>query len=150
VAKKKMDFNWIVPGLAQGSFPEPPESAFAHFDVVVLAAEELQAPRARAPAGCFLFRLPLDDDIYRPVPPEVGDVLHQTGYALATYLAGGQRVLTTCAQGRNRSGILSALTLMYALRMPPHDAIKLIQSKRKWALSNTMFTQWLEATNLRG
>ena len=145
---KKQDIDWIVPGLAQGSYPEPPESAFETFDVVVFAAEELQ-PNIQAPAGCFIFKLPMDDDIYRPVPPEVGDVLHQTAYALASYLAAGNKVLTTCAQGRNRSGILSALTMMYCYRMPANDAIKIIQRKRKWALVNTMFTQWLQTTQPR-
>jgi protein-tyrosine phosphatase len=145
---KKQDFNWIVPGLAQGSYPEPPESAFDTFDVVVFAAEELQ-PNIQAPAGCFLFKLPMDDDIYRPVPPAVGEVLHHTARALASYLRGGHKVLTTCAQGRNRSGILSGLTMMYCFGMPADDVIKIIQRKRKYALVNTMFTQWLQATRVR-
>jgi len=144
---KKLDFNWIVPGLAQGSYPEPPGSAFAHFDVVVFAAEELQ-PKIKAPAGCYLFKLPMDDDIYRPVPAAAGQVLHQTASVLASYLAGGSRVLTTCAQGRNRSGILTALTMMYCFRMPARDVIQIIQRKRKHALTNTMFTQWLLATRI--
>ena len=143
-ALAKGDYNWIATGLAQGSYPEPPESAFEHFDVVVFAAEELQ-PNIQAPPGCYLFKLPMDDDIYRPVPPEVGQVLHQTAHALASYLAAGNKVLTTCAQGRNRSGILTALTMMYAFDMPAKDVISIIQRKRSYALSNTMFTQWLLA-----
>lgn len=145
------DYHWIIPGLAQGSYPDPPKSAFQTFDVVVFCAEELQ-PRIQPPPGKHMFKLPLDDDIYRPIPPEVSAILHQAAHSIATYLASGNKVLITCAQGVNRSGLMSALTLMYALRMSPRDAIKLIRSKRKtndpdlYALCNPMFEQYLLST----
>jgi hypothetical protein len=38
---------------------------------------------------------------------------------------------------------------MYAYRMPGRDAVKLIQSRRKDALCNPMFEQYLLTTRLR-
>ena len=144
------DFHWIVPDLAQGSYPDPVKDSFDVFDVVVLCAEELQSPRTKAPSGKHIFRVPLDDDIYRPLPEDVGDVLHEVAKRLATYCAGGNKVLVTCAQGWNRSGIVNALVLMYGYQMPPKKAIDLIRKKRSSdALCNPMFEQYILTTTLR-
>lgn len=143
-----LDFNWIVPGLAQGAYPDPAEG-FKQFDVIVYCAEEKQ-PRAKgAPPGKALYKLPLDDDPYQQVPPDVGMILHRVGRGTAAHLVAGQRVLSTCAMGLNRSGLISSLTLMYALNMPARDAIRLIRQKRSPdALCNPMFEQFLLNTRL--
>lgn len=140
----KLDFHWIVPNLAQGSYPDPPKSAFEHFDVVVFAAEELQ-PRFKAPQGCYLFKVPLDDDPYRPLPVEVQKILHEAAQRISAFLLQGHKVLITCAAGRNRSGVITALVLMYCFKMSPPDAIRLIRRKRTGhdALANPMFEQFL-------
>lgn len=147
------DYHWIVPGIAQGSYPDPPQDAFAEFDVLVFCAEEHQ-PRLTAPNGKYVFNLPLDDDIYRPLPDEVGQLLHEAAQRLASFHASGCRLLITCAQGVNRSGLMTGLTMLYAFRMPPVDIIKLIRSKRLvddpdlYALCNPMFEQYLLTTPL--
>ena len=144
-----LDFHWIVPDLAQGGKVSAPKSAFETFDVVAFCAEELQ-PRIKAPKGKAIFRIPLDDDIYRPIPEEVGEILHESAKALCTYCAGGKKVLTTCQEGRNRSGVMTALILMYGYSMKPDTAIKLIRKKRPVdALANPMFVQFLRTTQLR-
>lgn len=141
-----LDFHWIVPNLAQGSYPNPPQVAFDQFDVLVFTAEEHQ-PRIKAPKGCYLFKIPLDDDIYRPLPVEVQRILHEAAQRISAFLLQGHKVLITCHQGLNRSGILTALVLMYAHRMRAKDAIRLIRRKRdKEALCNPMFEQFLLAT----
>lgn len=144
-----LDFHWIVPDLAQGGYPEPPNSAFDTFDVVAFCAEELQ-PHIKAPRGKALFKIPLDDDFYRPIPEEVGDLLHAAAKALCTYCVAGKKVLTTCQEGRNRSGVMTALILMYGYGMKPATAITLIRRKRPVdALANPMFVQFLMTTQLR-
>jgi len=148
----QQDYHWIVPGIAQGSYPDPPQEAFRVFDVLVFCAEELQ-PRLQPPAGKLVFKLPLDDDIYRPIPPEVGQLLHQAAQSLASYHISGKKLLITCAQGVNRSGLMTGLTMMYSLRMPARDTIQLIRAKRTvqdsdlYALCNPMFEQYLYATS---
>jgi protein-tyrosine phosphatase len=143
-----LDFNWIVPNLAQGSFPRPAAEAFKIFNVIVYCAEEMQ-PRMKPPAGKFIFKIPLDDDIYRPVPADVGNLLHTAAKSIASYHLAGHPTLVTCAQGRNRSGLMNGLVLRYAYNMPARDVVKLIQHKRADALSNPMFEQYLLATSLR-
>ena len=138
-----LEFHWINPFLAQGSYPRPPEAVWGKFDALVLCAEELQ-PKMRIPAGKKLFRFPIDDDIYRPLPKQVGVMAHLLARKLAQLLRANKKVLVTCAQGVNRSGLISALTLMYAYRMSAPQAIAMIRDKRKvgggaYALQNPMF-----------
>lgn len=141
----KLDFNWIVPNLAQGSYPDVRE-AFKTFDIIVFCAEEKQ-PRTRAPKGKHIARFPLDDDPYRPLPVEVAQMAHQLARNIGSLYARGHPVLITCAQGLNRSGLITALILMYCHRMPARDAIQLIRRQRdKDALCNPMFEQFLMAT----
>lgn len=143
-------FNWIIPGLAQGAAPQPPGKGFAHADTIVFAAEELQPRGLRPPPGKRLLRVPLDDDPYRPVPPKLGQTLHRIASGLAREIRAGRKVMVTCAMGLNRSGIITALTLMYLYGMPSQDAIRLIRARRSpEALCNPMFEQWLLATRAR-
>ena len=72
-------------------------------------------------------------------------MVKQTASAVGSYLVNGHRVLTTCHQGLNRSGMTTALILMQYYGMGAHDAAKLIRSRRDPdALCNPMFVQFLE------
>lgn len=141
-------YHWIVPSLAQGSYPDPPNqapaSAFKDFDVLILAAEEHQAPRYTAPKGKLVYRVPLDDDIYQPVPRDVAEVVMHVANAAGSHLVSGKTTISTCHQGLNRSGLITALILMQYFRMTPAAAIKLVRQKRdRDALCNPMFEQFL-------
>ena len=141
-------YHWLVPGLAQGSYPDPPNrapvTAFNEFDVLVLCAEEHQAQRYAAPKGKLIYRVPLDDDPYRPLPHEVAQFVMQAANAVGSHVLSGKRALVTCHMGLNRSGMITALILMQYYRMPAKDAIKLIRQKRdRDAICNPMFEQFL-------
>ena len=143
------EFNTIIHGLGQGSYPNPPADAFQHFDVLVLCAEEHQPRMPALPPGKFVFKIPLDDDIYNQVPPEAAKIILATAADIATYLRGGRSVVTTCHQGLNRSGLLSGLLLMQVFGMKANDAIALIRRQRhKDALCNPMFVQLLQNVDL--
>jgi protein-tyrosine phosphatase len=145
----RFEYHWLTSTLAQGSYPDPPERAFEIFDVVAFCAMEHQ-PRLKLSGGKQKFMLPLDDDPYRPVPDEVGQLLHEAAKRIASYMRGGRRVLSTCHQGMNRSGVISALSLMYAFRFTPGEAISLIRRRRNpEALFNPMFVQWLQNQRVR-
>jgi protein-tyrosine phosphatase len=136
--------DWIVPNVAQGSYPALKGKAFDLCDVLVLAAEEFQDPRLKAPPGKTIIRLGFDDDTYRPIPPEVGKIFHAHAQQLGKAALSGRKVLITCAMGLNRSGLITALTLMHGYRMRPSEAIKLIRARRHAdCLCNPMFEQWL-------
>lgn len=141
-------FDWIVPHVAQGSWPaissKGKGEAFKIADIVVLCAEEHQAKGLQAPPGKHIIRLGFDDDTYRPIPPEAGKIFHAHAQQLGKAALSGRKVLITCAMGLNRSGLITALTLMHGYRMRPSDAIKLIRGRRsKDCLCNPMFEQWL-------
>lgn len=145
-----IEFSWINQYLAQGSYPGPPESAWKYADVLVLCAEEHQ-PRVKVPKGKKVLRFPIDDDIYRPIPPPVAEYAHQLAAELAKYIRAGKKVLVTCAQGVNRSGLISALTLMHAYGMTGRRAIDLLRSKRKphgglYVLCNPIFEAYVIST----
>jgi protein-tyrosine phosphatase len=141
-------YHWIVPSLAQGSYPDPPnrapKTAFENFDVLILAAEEHQAPRYKPPPGKLIYRVPLDDDPYQQLPREVAEVVMHVANAAGSHLVSGKKTLSTCHMGLNRSGLVTGLILMQYFRMTPAAAIRLIRQKRdRDALCNPMFEQFL-------
>lgn len=137
-------FDFITANVAQGSYPEPLNDIFHHVDVLVLCAEELQARTAKAPPGKLIVRLGYDDDFYRPIPAEAGQIFHAHAKSLARHALAGRKVLVTCAMGLNRSGLMTALTLMHGYKMSAANAIKLIRGRRSPdCLSNPMFERWL-------
>jgi hypothetical protein len=144
------NYDYVIQNLAQGGWGDPGveagiQNAWQEFDVIVLCAEEHQGPRVKAPAGKYLFRLPLDDDPYVQLPTDVGKVVVDVASAVGTYLLNGHRVVTTCHQGLNRSGLTTAIILMKYYRMSAQEAAKLIRSRRdRDALCNPMFVQFLE------
>lgn len=151
-----LDYNWIVHGrLAQGGLHTKQNALrlapeiFKNFHMLVLCAEEIQ-PRIQPPEGRRVVRLPFDDDIYQPIPHEVSAIFHTSAKTLAAHLRQDCRMLVTCAQGRNRSGLINALVLMYAFGMPAREAIATIRNKRsRDSLANPMFEQYLLNTRVR-
>lgn len=150
MAARYNDYNWILPNkLAQGAFPDAHPGLFHAFDVVVYCAKEDQVPGFRAPPGKSVLRIPLDDDIYKPIPRPVEPYLHQLALQLCRHLNAGQKALVTCIQGKNRSGLIVGLTL---LKLYPgwtaQQVITLIRRNRKLgggeeALANPMYEQYL-------
>ena len=147
------DFNydWIVPQrLAQGAYPGRDLKMFQHWDVVVYCAEELQPKFSSMPNGKRVYYVPMDDDIFRPVPPQIVKPLWDTAGKVADHARRGHRCLITCAMGANRSGLLMGLTLMRLNGMSGSNAVDLIKSRRvsgeQEALCNPMFEQFLRTS----
>lgn len=146
----RLDFHWLLPGkLAQGSYPEPPVAAFGPFDTVVFAAEELQPRLTALPRSKRAILMPMDDDPYRPIPQALQKKILSLGELLAKEIESGRRVMTTCAMGANRSGIISGATLL-ALGYPGGEAVRIIRERRKLgggdkALFNPIFRAFVAA-----
>lgn len=101
----------IVSRLWQGPLPPTGDAlARAGFTDLFLCALEYQPP-AGYYAGLRVHRCPLDDSGHPMLRSEIRDAL-AAGQAVAQLLRSGARVLVTCAQGRNRSGLVVALALM--------------------------------------
>ena len=155
MSKPYVDYSWILPQrLAQGGYPGAHPGLFSAFDVIVYMAEEAQ-PKIATPPGKIALYGPIDDDIYRPVPPAIGHELHRLAQECAKHASWGKRVLITCMQGKNRSGLVTGLTLLKLYpSWTPEQAITLIRRNRRfgggdYALSNTMFEQYLLAHGRR-
>jgi len=136
-----IDASEIIPGLWQGArLAELP----INMDVVVFAARELQPDFAHQ--DHLLIYAPLDDTIY-PTPEEIS-VAERAGARVADLLRRGRRVLVTCNEGRNRSGLITGYALL-ALGHAPQDAVALIQAHRPGALSNRAFVNLLLGSGVR-
>jgi protein-tyrosine phosphatase len=144
------NWNWITEQVAQGGFPGDPKGLivtpqiFNVFDVVAFTAQEAIPRGFKPPPGKTAYSCPLDDDPYRPIPHEVAGYAHQFARQLAGHVGRGQKVLVTCFQGVNRSGLITGLTLMYAYGFSGAKTVQIIRSRRKpegnfMVLGNPMF-----------
>ena len=126
-------YSYMKPGvkLAQGS--APPSRIVVPFDVIVLAAREYQdQPDLSA---YFVIRAPLRDG---PMPSvEERALIHATARDVANHVLAGKRVLVTCWQGRNRSGVIVGLALV-ELGLPRDQAITRVRGYRN-GLTNDYF-----------
>ena len=141
-----MGYRFVIPRLAQGSVP----TAALHndFHAVVLCAEELQdLPALGVPVdGVEVIRAPLDDA--RPTLHEI-HVAYDAAREVARRWRLGQHVLVTCHKGWNRSGLVTALTLMM-LGLSDNQAIRAIRAARgPKALGNRHFVEVLADAQAR-
>lgn len=137
-----IDANRIAPGLYQGAYPPEGDAVRrAGFDVLVLCAVELQRPADRF-AGVKVLHVPLDDSGRRMTGDEWSRA-NGAALAVSKLLDGGARVLVTCAAGRNRSGLVSALTLYLRTTASAAACVSRVQAARQApsgpALSNRDF-----------
>lgn len=127
-------YSYLLPDgrLAQGSAPPP--NVELPFDVIVLAAREYQPDLP----GYEVLRVPLDDSGPPPTPIERW-LIHEGACKIARRLRAGKRVLVTCMQGRNRSGVLTGKALV-ELGLPGDRAARRIRRVRN-GLTNPYFLE---------
>jgi len=142
-----LDVSQIAPKLYQGSFPDPAKRIErAGFQTLVLTAAELQ-PDARAYGSAVeVLRCRLADNPEGPTRYEWNAIL-TVAAAIDRRLRGGRRILVTCAQGRNRSGIVMAVVLHRLYNWSGEKCVRWIQSRRQDSLTNPGFVAAL--TKLR-
>lgn len=135
-----MGFSEIIPGLSQGS--APPIGSPLPFDVVVLCANEYQPP-----PGSFgkakVRSVGLDDSGPPPTKRQAQDaIVMASNVTRDVHL--GRDVLVTCWMGLNRSGLVSALTLVN-LGYSSDRAVSLVRKARGvFALSNRHFVKLIQ------
>jgi hypothetical protein len=144
----------IHSGLWQGSWPPPGDwLARRGFSTVVLCAMEYQPPRYVHPhfgmvpgvkaanpwPGVEVIYAPNDDDFDERPPREVLRLAIKAGRMVANRLAEKRKVLTTCNQGKNRSGLVSAIALHFHLGISGEEATRIVQTKRTGGLRNPQF-----------
>jgi len=127
--------------LWQGTYPPTGDTLRKlGFDMVVLAAEEYQ-PESDRFVGVKVIHAPNDD---APIN-EGGDtsLALRVSAETAQALREGKKVLSTCAAGLNRSGLVSSFTLMRLFPSKTGDEIiEMIRKARGgWAMSNGDFAK---------
>lgn len=135
-----LDVSNISPRLWMGGAP-PFDKDLPAVDILVLCARELQ-PTTLAFHGEVL-RCPLIDDYLEPTDLKLA---LDTAHTVATQIVAGKRVLVTCAQGRNRSGLVTGLALGKITLMSHDQIIALIRRRRgiPGVFSNEAFTGYLK------
>jgi protein-tyrosine phosphatase len=131
----------VLNNLWQGGIPDPNEDLSKNFDLVVLVAEEFQPEYL---SGVRVVHAPLTDEQFRCTTSErrlVCAAVHEVVKALKH----GLRVLVTCHQGLNRSGLITALALRQFYGMSADEAITRVRYARgPFALSNPIFEQMIK------
>jgi hypothetical protein len=133
----------IAPHLWQGSQPiEGDAVAKAGYRVLVLCADEYQPAMSRFIGLEDVIYAP-NDDGFRPFSPLQKVTAQIAAGRVADYVRKGKNVLVTCMQGRNRSGLVSALTLHNLYGWGGTRCVHHVQSRRWNALTNDEFVQYL-------
>ncbi len=119
-----LDAHRVAPKLWVGGYPGSAAKHLGHFGVVALCACELQSLQAPV----WVVKAPLDDG----PPPDRQEIERALGAAglLANMTLRGERALSTCAQGVNRSALVAAMVLMMRGQSAP-GAIAAIRSGRR-------------------
>jgi len=134
-----MNADRIVPRLWQGSAPK----GRIPFDVIVLTAEEYQPP-----SHCFgqseVVRAPNQDTESLSLGQIRGAV--RAAKTVADRWKHGKRIVVTCRQGRNRSGLVVALALHLIYGVDGKTAAQIVRERRRGAdaLTNEAFVGFLE------
>ena len=142
-----IDAHEIAPGLWMGSAPPFGRAlARAGFSALCLCAYEHQPDRSFFP-GIQVLRIDLDDDGSAPPRWQLREAWHLAAH-LARRIRSGETALITCAQGRNRSGLVSAMTLCHMTGAPGKIAARAVRERRRSpfgpALTNAEFMATLE------
>jgi hypothetical protein len=135
LAQRGIDANRVGERLYIGSYP-PRGGALrsAGFDVLVLCAEELQGGQFD---GVGVLRCPLDDADLTQVE---WDRARSAARRVAMFVQGGGRCLVTCAAGRNRSGLVTALAVHELTGWPGALCVELVRKSRTRADALTNLT----------
>lgn len=138
-----MDAHEIVPGLWQGSAPiQGTALAEKGFGAVVLCAMEHQPTEDKFP-GLKVIHAPNADDFSRLPSRSELEIAVSAANQVARLVDEGQKVLVTCWQGRNRSGLVSALALHNLTGQSGFACILRVRAKRRKSLSNPGFQEVL-------
>lgn len=143
----------IVSGLWQGGFPvEPRRVGESGFKLIVLTARELQPESSDEAAATFpgveVVLAPMDDEDSGPTDEEAR-LAARAATRVAEALRQGYSVLVTCNQGRNRSGLVTALALVMRHGIDGGRAASIVRARRAGALTNAGFSAFLERVSGR-
>ncbi len=121
------------------------------FQVLVLCAEELQfleEPREQPPYASmrnppYIHRCPLNDDGETPMSQLEWERAWETGGRVRDHILAGRRCLVTCAQGKNRSGLVVAIACHMLTKESGDKCVEHVRKMRPGSLTNQWFVDAL-------
>jgi hypothetical protein len=141
---RDIDATRMARGLYQGGFKKYEDCAISikGLDLVVLLAPDTGVEIVRPES----IVVDLQDDMTRSFArnkdlQQVG-MLHDLAVDLANDIRNGAKVLVACREGRNRSGLVTALTL-HELGMRGPKLVSHIRSRRRTAFGNQAFARYV-------
>lgn len=137
-----MNASKIWPGLFQGGAPESARHVKqAGFQLLVLCAREIQPPD-HALRGLPALRCPLLD-VDDPIDDDTWSMIWRTAHTVAHSVEQRRATLVTCAQGWNRSGLVTGVALHLLTGWDGRRVVAHIQGRREHALNNPTFVDAL-------
>ncbi len=137
-----LDVDRVASKLYIGGAPAVgPALANAGFAAVVLCAAEYQ-PRSYELPGVIVLHAGIDDAL-KPTQEDM-DIALAASHQAAELVADKQRTLVSCWMGKNRSGLVTALTLHWLYGLSGRDCIAAVRHARPGALSNPAFVALVE------
>ena len=110
--------------------------------MLVLAAREIQPSWETFPSGLEVVYAPMHDVDGGPSEDEA-EIARSAASDVSRALDEGKTVLTSCAMGINRSGLINALVLMDREGLTGLEAVRRVRAARPGALNNTSFVHWI-------
>lgn len=134
----------IYPNLWQGSAPPVGDVLRSRgFTHVALCAMEYQpTPPELAYPGLQVFYAPNDDNFEHITGSQLRGAI-QTATRVAQAILQGGRVLVSCREGKNRSGLVSALAMHILTGRPGWQCVITVRRNRRKALRNPAFVAHL-------
>ena len=149
VSKQYNDFNKILPDLYQGARPPVGRGLLRlGFRCLVLAAEEYQPSKKFFPRVAVRYA-PMDDHSNQLTEKE-WNMIFSAATDCANAVVNRQKTLITCWAGINRSGIITAVTVMLLTDCSGAEAVRLVKGRRmsmelgRPGLSNDSFAKQVE------
>lgn len=146
--RQTLDVTRLINGLYMGSLPPTGDTlSNAGFAGLFLCAYEYQ-PRSSEIPNVRIYHVPLDDNDARPLTLSEKSQILAAGSTAASLVRRGARILVTCAQGRNRSGVVAAVALSQLSGRTPAEAGTFIRKVRVGrdggtAMMNNSFNEFL-------
>lgn len=119
------------------------------FDVIILCADEFQPARHIIATELMEVVHAPNDDSENPLTRDQLTTAIAASRVVAARFREGKKVLVSCMQGRNRSGLVTALALHRLYGMTGERCRGYIRSKVPHALTNPSFNKFLDSLKAR-
>lgn len=149
----EFDASLVIYGIYVGSHPAFDGATIVPGDKLVAAGFNVCAPCAaelqsvKPSPGLNVLHCPLHDDYETVQNPAKLTLISLLVDSIVSLHRTESKILITCAEGRNRSAMIAALSLKRILGIPGEEAIKLVREARNPAVINNSHGWYKQGRN---